>query len=229
MGIKMTQKIKLETIFARSVVGFFYGIWISFALTLITNNNPVPLDMTSVTSLSMGWSSIAILSFCLGGIGSVAFVLALPLAGDGVAFLALPLSCAVIVTLIAIAKYQNITLKILIDKHISWLFSLINKLIYVLLKYRSFSKKSNILKVKQKSWDICLIVLLTQGLAEVFPKEWDEWQPEIECMMAFRQRQQSKGINHRLISLITFYHFSLFVWHIGIDKVFILATRRSTR
>ncbi len=74
-----------------------------------------------------------------------------------------------------------------------------------------------------------LIITFSQGLAEVFPKEWDEWQHWIRDMMEDRTRMQSKGMNHRLVSLITFYRLTRFAFHIGIDKVFILATRRATR
>ncbi|BBC25026.1 hypothetical protein [Pseudanabaena sp. ABRG5-3] len=81
---------------------------------------------------------------------------------------------------------------------------------------------------KRRAWDVSLIATLTQGLAEVFPDEWDEWQHWISDMMESRTRMQSKGMNHRLVSLITFYRLTRFVFHIGIDKVFILATRRAT-
>jgi hypothetical protein len=70
---------------------------------------------------------------------------------------------------------------------------------------------------------------LAKKLAEVFPEEWDEWQHWIRDMMESRTRMQSKGMNHRLVSLITFYRLTRFAFHIGIDKVFILATRRTTR
>ena len=80
-----------------------------------------------------------------------------------------------------------------------------------------------------KEWDVSLIITFTQKLAEVFPEEWDECQHWIYDIMEDRTRMQSKGMNHRLVSLITFYRLTRFVWHIGIDKVFILATRRTTR
>jgi hypothetical protein len=82
---------------------------------------------------------------------------------------------------------------------------------------------------KQRAWDIKLITTFTQSLAEIFPKEWNEWQHWISDMMEDRSRMQTNGLNHRLVSLITFYRLTLFALHIGIVKVFILATRRTTR
>lgn len=130
-------------------------------------------------------------------------------------------------TLKIIARQKNKTFVILIDEHISWLLSL--PITSFLSHCRASFKVSNKSQLIKISLVDRLIINLTQGLAEVFPEKWDEWQPEMECMMAFRQRQLSKGISHSLISLITFYHFSLFIWHIGIDKAFIIATRRATR
>jgi len=83
--------------------------------------------------------------------------------------------------------------------------------------------------IKKRAWDLSLITSMVQGLSEVFPEEWDEWQHWISDMMELRTRMQSKGMNHRLVSLITFYRLFRFALHIGIDKVFILATRRATR
>jgi hypothetical protein len=91
------------------------------------------------------------------------------------------------------------------------------------------NKKSETKQRAQRSWDVSLIITFTQELAEVFPEEWDEWQHWISDMMDSRTRMQSKGINHRLVSLITLYRLTRFVWNIGIDKVYILATRRATR
>ena len=85
------------------------------------------------------------------------------------------------------------------------------------------NKKNN-----PKEWDVSLIITFTQELAEVFPEEWNEWQHWISDMMDSRTRMQSKGMNHRLVSLITFYRLTRFAMHIGIDKVVILATRRAT-
>ncbi len=84
-------------------------------------------------------------------------------------------------------------------------------------------------QIKQRAWDVSLIVALSHRLSEVFPEEWEKWEPEMECMVAFRKRQQSMGMNHRFVSLITFYRLIRFAFHIGIGKVFILATRRATR
>ena len=82
---------------------------------------------------------------------------------------------------------------------------------------------------KRRAWDIRLIANLTQGLSEVFPEDWNHWQHWISDMMESRTRMQSNGVNHSLVSLNTFYELTRFVWHIGIYKVFILATRRATR
>ena len=84
-------------------------------------------------------------------------------------------------------------------------------------------------QLKQRAWDVSLIEAITQGLSEVFPEEWNDWQHWISDMMEDRTRMQSKAMNHRLVSLITFYRLTRFICHIGIDKVFILATRRATR
>jgi hypothetical protein len=79
---------------------------------------------------------------------------------------------------------------------------------------------------KKGALEVGLITSFTQELAEVFPKEWDEWQHWISDMMESRMRMQSKGMNHRLVSLITFYRLIRFAFHIGIDKVYILAIKR---
>jgi hypothetical protein len=94
--------------------------------------------------------------------------------------------------------------------------------IFLLLGKRTSQKN-------QRAWDVSLIETLTQGLAEVFPEEWDEWQHWISDIIESRTRMQSKRMNHHLVSLITFYRLTRFVPHIGIYKVFILATRRATR
>jgi len=127
-----------------------------------------------------------------------------------------------------IANYNNITPKLLIDIHIAWLFSLPTLLIRFLSYYHS-STRTNKLHNKQRALDVRLIVTFTQELTEVFPEEWDEWQHWIRDMIDSRTRMQAKGMSHRLVSLITFYRLTRFVFHIGIDKVFILATRRATR
>ena len=81
-------------------------------------------------------------------------------------------------------------------------------------------------QLKEISKDFCLIIAFTE---ELFPEDWDEWQHWISDIMESRTRMQSKGMNHRLVSLITFYRLIRFAFHIGIDKVYILATRRTTR
>jgi len=125
-----------------------------------------------------------------------------------------------------IANRKNKTPETLIDEHVDWISSSILNLLSHLFSLR---RKNCNLQNKQRSWDIGLIIYITKELKEVFPKDWNKWEDEISDMMESRTRMQSKGINHRLISLITFYRLTRFVWHIGIDKVFILATRRTTR
>lgn len=128
-----------------------------------------------------------------------------------------------------LANHKNTTPEKLIDEHIAWLFTLLNVLMSFLPQFHVSAKTITKGEIKQRAWDVRLIVALSYRLSEFFPEDWDRWQPEMECMIAFRKSQQSKGISHRLISLITFYHLCHFAFHIGIDKVFILATRRTTR
>jgi hypothetical protein len=82
---------------------------------------------------------------------------------------------------------------------------------------------------KYKTWDADLIDTLSQELCESFPDEWDGWQHWICDIMEDRTRMQSKGVNLFLVSLITAYRLTHFVWHIGISKIFILSTRRTKR
>jgi hypothetical protein len=111
----------------------------------------------------------------------------------------------------------------------SWLWSLVIVIIKSLSSVYGSFQKNTTLKVKHKSWDLLLIRDYTQRLAEISPKDLDEWQHWISDMMEDRTRMQAKGMNHRLVSLITFYRLTRFAFHIGIDKVFILATRKATR
>jgi hypothetical protein len=127
------------------------------------------------------------------------------------------------------ANYNNTTPELLIDKHVEWLLSFPITLIHFLSHLHTPNKTYLKSQVKHRAWDVSLVVSFTQELAIIFPEEWDEWQHWISDMMESRTRMQSKGMNHRLVSLITFYRLTRFVWHIGIDKVFILATRRTTR
>ncbi len=108
-------------------------------------------------------------------------------------------------------------------------WSLAIKIIKLLSSIYGSTKKNTTLKIKQRSWDLLLIRDFTKGLSEIFPKDLHEWQHWISDIMEDRTRMQSKGMNHRLVSLITFYRLTRFAFHIGIDKVFILATRRATR
>ena len=106
-------------------------------------------------------------------------------------------------------------------------------------RYSSYSVKNNSQEIiatttkksqnKQRASDVRLIMDLSEEIINCFPEEWDEWQHWIRDIMDSRTSMQSKGKNHRLVSLLTFYRLTRFAFHIGIDKVFILATRRATR
>jgi hypothetical protein len=99
----------------------------------------------------------------------------------------------------------------------------------VLDSFSSTSTKTDNQPKKQISWEERLIINITQGLRDIFPKDWQHWEHWISDMMDSRARMQSKGMNHRLVSLITLYRLTRFAFHIGIDKVVIIATRRATR
>jgi hypothetical protein len=126
-------------------------------------------------------------------------------------------------------KRYKITPETFVDQQISWILSFAIAINRSLLAIRSSIRIHKKLQTNQRAWDVHFIVDLTQSLSEVFPREWNEWQHWISDMMDSRTRMQSKGMNHHLVSLITFYRLTRFVFHIGIDKVFILATRRATR
>jgi len=128
-----------------------------------------------------------------------------------------------------LAERRKTTSEALIENHIVWIFSIPIAIFRLLSSSQSSIKRYQKSETKQRAWDVGLIITFTQELAEVFPEEWDEWQHWVSDMMASRTRMQSKGMNHRLVSLITFYRLTRFAWHIGIDKVYILATRRATR
>jgi hypothetical protein len=99
----------------------------------------------------------------------------------------------------------------------------------LLIKNRDYAKTSASSYSSKQSWDIQLVVSFANELAEVFPEEWDEWQHWISDMIEDWTKMQSNGMNHRLVSLITFYRLTRFAFHIGIDKIFILATRKAKR
>ncbi len=128
-----------------------------------------------------------------------------------------------------LAKRKSTTTEALIEKHLAWIFSMPMAIFRWLSSIRSSVTRNPKLEIKQRAWDVSLIITFTQEIAVVFPEEWDEWQHWISDMMDSRTRMQSKGMNYRLVSLITFYRLTRFAMHIGIDKVFILATRRTTR
>jgi hypothetical protein len=132
-----------------------------------------------------------------------------------------------------LAQQDKTSDKKLLDRHIQWILSLPTAIIITLIRFFSGNRLSGKFHTKSPNklvvWDISLIAVLSEELTEVFPEEWDDWQHWINDMIESRTRMQSEGMNHRFVSLITFYRLTRFVWHIGIDKVFILATRRTTR
>jgi hypothetical protein len=127
-----------------------------------------------------------------------------------------------------IANNKKTSSEELIDEHIDWLMSLFQKF-SLLIKNRDYAKTSASSYSSKQSWDIQLVVSFANELAEVFPEEWDEWQHWISDMIEDWTKMQSNGMNHRLVSLITFYRLTRFAFHIGIDKIFILATRKAKR
>jgi len=155
-------------------------------------------------------------------IGLITGNLALAVSGSVAAALLLAL------ILKKISKNKNKSPEKLIDEHVDWLMSLFQKF-RLFIKNRDYAKISSLSHGMKRAWDVQLVVSFVRDLAVVFPEEWDEWGHEISDIMESRTRMQSKGMNHRLVSLITFYRLFRFALHIGIDKVFILATRRATR
>ncbi|MCL1495783.1 MAG: hypothetical protein M1G31_34305 [Pseudanabaena sp. Salubria-1] len=133
--------------------------------------------------------------------------------------------------LVEMSRRKRSTFEQLIDDHITWMIYTPKMVISSTLDWFSDTSISKQIQSKTnvKTLEEHLIVDFTQELTSVFPEDWDEWQQWISDMMEDRKKMQSKGMNHRLVSLITFYRLTRFVWHIGIDKVFMLATRRATR
>jgi len=197
----------LKIMFSLALLGAFYGGLIGAGIALITGNN--------------AWS------WALAGAGAGAWAGAWALAGALALVLAGALALAL--ALEYFAKRNKTTPEALVEEHIRWLLSFPIALVRFLFTRKSSINSHKKLEAKQRAWDVSLIITFTQELTEIFPEEWDDWQHWINDMMELRTRMQSKGMNHRLVSLITFYRLFRFALHIGIDKVFILATRRATR
>lgn len=113
--------------------------------------------------------------------------------------------------LVEMSRVKRLTFEQLIDNHITWIFSLPKIVIHSLIHHFSGTSKQKQSETSIKTFEDHLIVDFTQELAEVFPEEWDEWQHWISDMMDSRTRMQAKGMNHRLVSLITFYRLTRFV------------------
>jgi hypothetical protein len=134
---------------------------------------------------------------------------------------------AVATALETIANRNNITPYQLIVEHIYWLPSLFQKF-RLLINNSSNAQIKELSYDRKQTWAVQLVAFFAHELAEVFPEEWNEWQHWISDMMDDQRRMLEQGKNHRLVSLITFYRLTRFAFYIGIDKVFILATRRTT-
>ena len=245
---------EIKIFFSLMLLGAIYGGAIGAGLALVTGNNALAWALAGAWAgagalawagararagalarawalagtWARAWALAGAWAFALAGAlagaldwalaGAWAFALAGALAGsEAEAFLKY------------LAKRNQTNLETLIEQHIAWIFSLPIAIFRLLSGNRSSVKSNQKLKTKQRVWDVSLIITFTQELTEVFPEEWDEWQHWISDIMEDRTRMQSKGMNYRLVSLITFYRLIWFVWYIGIDKVYILATRRVTR
>ena len=230
MGIAMKKLLKgLKTIFSLVLLGAFYGGLIGSGIALLTGNNALALvvalalagDLTGTlavvgTMVWTGFLAVALAVFSPGVFG-VFGVFA------GVAFF------AVLFAVLYVLEQNKTTAEEIVEAHMQWLPSLLIALVQFLFTRKSSIKSHKKSKIKERAWDVSLIISSTQELTEVFPEEWDDWQHWINDMMELRTRMQSKGMNHRIVSLITFYRLFRFALHIGIDKDFILATRRATR
>ncbi len=239
--------IDSKSILTRMVIGSIYGGLLGGGIALITGNN-VSISVCILTGTiyfaSYGCGILAgiltgymplSLSLWLFSIWAVSLIVSLLVTLSKISFywgfvwaLVEFLSEALALVLRQIAKRENTTPELLINQHIIWLLDL-PALLDFFYHRRLAKRKRTKLQNKQRASDVCLIVNLTQEIEEVFPEEWNEWQHWISDMMELRTRMLAKGMNHRLVSLITFYRLFRFALHIGIDKVFILATRRATR
>ncbi len=233
----MKDLLRKYSKFFSVLLGAIYGALIGTVLALLTGNNVLVLagaytgfgSWASAVALTRTKALVFTLVCVLVWTGNGAWTwtrsLALTTAGSGA------LAAAGSGTLHYLAERNKTTSRELIENHTILVFSLLIAMFDWLFRRLASSKhsKTKQSKTKQRAWDMGLIVTFTQELAEVFPEEWDEWQHWISDMMDSRTRMQAKGMNHRLVSLITFYRLVRFALHIGIDKVFILATRRATR
>jgi len=226
---------QLKILFFLILIGVIYGGAIGAGIAFLTANNALGVGVGVSLGLAGALAWILARSNTLAGIFAWTLALYLPWI---LAFVlpwilgwiwAVTLGWIWAVTLNYLAKRSNTTPEVLIENHIVWIFSFQMTIVRSLTDGRSSIKRNQKPERKQRAWDESLIITFTQELAEVFPEEWDEWQHWISDMMDSRTRMQSKGMNHRLVSLITFYRLTRFVWHLGIDKVYILATRRTTR
>jgi len=242
MGIAMKKLLKgLKTIFSLVLLGAFYGGLIGSGIALLTGNNALALVVALALALVVALALAGDLTGTLAVVGTMvwtgflAVALAVFLPGvfavfgvfagvfAGVAFL------AVVFAVLYVSERNKTTAEEIVEAHMQWLPSLLIALVQFLFIRKSSIKSHKKSKIKERAWDVSLIISSTQELTEVFPEEWDDWQHWINDMMELRTRMQSKGMNHRIVSLITFYRLFRFALHIGIDKVFILATRRATR
>jgi MFS family permease len=230
------------------LLGAIYGALIGTVLALVTGGNVFAWALAWALALAGAGALALALATAWALALAVAWALALALTGAGAGAVAVALALALAVALALawawawagalagatidyLAKRNKTTREELIENHTIWVFSLLIAIFDWFFRGLASSKhsKTKQSKTKQRAWDVNLVVTFTQEVAEVFPEEWEEWQHWISDMMDLRKRMQAKGINHHLVSLITFYRLVRFALHIGIDKIFILATRRATR
>ena len=238
----MKRKTERQKALARFLVSASYGGLLGLFLGLLTGNILVAVAGAWTGTVAVAWvwavarsvpmamvRSVAVVGF-VAWVGSVAWAVAVGVP----VFWAWTWACAwtgtvaVVWALKKIGESKNTSSEALIDDHIDWLMSLFQKF-RLFIENHNHTKTSTSLHGRKRAWDVQLVESFAHELAAVFPEEWDEWQHWISDMMESRTRMQAKGMNHRLVSLITFHRISCFVWHIGIDKFFILATRRATR
>lgn len=224
----------LQKVFTRMIVGAIYGGLMGYGITFLLGGSACVLIFALAGMIFFGSSGFGILISVLKGSPPQASYLSLlwvmSLIGSlGISFiLALAEALVEILAFLVdkLAQSKSTTPEVLIDEHVEWLLDLPHLIRYLYSRSTINTKKS---QNKQKASEVGVIEFINQGLSEVFPEEWDEWQHWISDIMESRTRMQSKGMNHRLVSLITFYRLTRFAFHIGIDKVYILATRRATR
>ena len=227
---------KLKTAFFSMLLGAVYGGVIGLGLAVLPSNYALAGVGVFAGALAgvgtLAEAGVLVLAAALVGIGTLSLASDLTEGGALVGVGALTGGVTLTWTwafLEYLANRNKTTREALIENHIAWIFSFQIAIFRLLSSGQSFVKSNKKSKIKQRALDVSLVITFSQKLAEVFPEEWNEWQHWISDIMDSRTRMQSKGINHRLVSLITFYRLTRFAFHIGIDKVFILATRRATR